>query len=151
MTTKNASLLRLQQHAGLPTTGDDIPRDTLAEFIFQTQRGEVVPSLDDIVADIIECLDHLNRQANQEGAGAQAHGRMIDRQVVYAVSGIVWACLDKALELRRTDATSTTASDLLSVAWRVQCAWDALVAGDVESLQSHVLSELEARIGKGRS
>lgn len=150
MATKNASLLRLQQHAGLPTAGDDIPQDTLAEFIFQTQRGGTIPCLDSITTDIIDCLDHLNRQVNQ-GAGPQAHGTMIDRQVVYAVSGIVWACLDKALELRRADATSTTASDLLSVAWRVQCAWDALVAGDVESLQSHVISELEARAGKDRS
>lgn len=150
MTTNNASLLRLQQHAGLPTAGDAIPKDTLAEFIFQTQRGRSAPSLDSITADIIDCLDQLNRQMKQEGAGAHAHGTMIDRQVVYAVSGIVWACLDKALKLRRTDATSTTASDLLSVAWRVQCAWDALVAGDVESLQSHVVSELEARVGKGR-
>jgi len=130
-------------------SGEEIPNDTLAEFIFQAQRGGQAPSLDAITADIIDCLDHLNRQMNQE-AGAEAQCRMMDRQMVYAASGIVWACLDKGMELRRTDAQSTIASHLLSTAWRVLCAWDALVAGDVESLQSHVASEEEARVGKGQ-
>jgi hypothetical protein len=129
-------------------SGEEIPNDTLAEFIFQAQRGGQVPSLDTITADIIDCLDRLNRQVNQE-AGAEAQSRMMDRQIVYAASGIVGACLDKVMELRRIDAQSAMASDLLGVAWRVQCAWDALVAGDVESLQSHVALEEEARFGKG--
>ena len=148
MTTTNDPLLRLQQHAGLPMPGEEIPKDVLAEFIFQARRGGQAPSLDAITADIIDCLDRLNRQMNPE-AGAEAQCRMMDRQIVYAVSGIVWACLDKAMELRRADAQSAMASDLLSAAWRVQCAWDALVAGDVESLPSHVASEQEARVGKG--
>lgn len=147
MTTTSNPLLRLQQHAGLPIAGEEIPNDTLAEFIFQAQRGGQSPSLDTITADIIDCLDVLNRQVKE--AGAEAQRRTLDRQMVYAASGIVWACLDKALELRRADAQSGIASDLLSAAWRVQCAWDALVAGDVENLQSHVVLELEARGGQG--
>ena len=146
MSTKDPSLVRLQQHAGLPMPDEEMPDDTLAEFIFQVQRGGKVPSLDSITTDIIDCLDRLNRQVNPEPE-TPTECSPIDGQLVYAVSGIVWECLDKALELRRTDATSTIASDLLSVAWRVQCAWDAFVAGDVENLQSHVLSELEARDG----
>lgn len=151
MTTTNNPLLRLKQHSGLEGWGEEIPNDTLAGFTFQVRPGERPPGLDldTITADIIDCLEVLNRQVNQE-AGAEAQLRTLDPQMVYAASGIVLDCLDKALELRRTDAQSGIASDLLRAAWRVQCAWDALLAGDIENLQEHVAGEEWARGGEAQ-
>lgn len=148
MTGAHDPLVRLQQHSGLPTPGDEIPDDTLMEFIVQKRRGGQMPSLDAITTDIIACLDCLNRKVNQ-GTGPASDPGSLDRQLVYAASGIVGRCLDKALELRRADAQSALANDLLRTAWRVQCAWDALVAGDEEDLPSVVALEERARFGGG--
>jgi hypothetical protein len=144
MNTPNDPLIRLQRHAGLPVPDLEVPKDTLAEFIFQIQRGRQSRDLFNIADEIIQCLEVLNRQMNQEAA--MESRQAIGRPLVYAVSGIVWACLNKAMELRRADPQSPIADDLLTTAWRIQCAWDALVAGDVENLPAHVASEERARV-----
>lgn len=149
MSSTNEALMRLLQHAGLPETGKDMPTDTLAEFIFQVQRGGCCPDLQIIIADVIDCLDSLNRQLNYDVVAEESQRRSIDRQVVYAASGMVLACLDSALAIRRADPQSAMAIKLLGAAWRIQCAWEALVAGDIENLVTHVAAEQEVRFGKG--
>jgi hypothetical protein len=139
--TRNDPLVRLQQHAGLPIPEAEIPNDTLAAFAFQTTRGGPCPSLDDVTHDIIQCLDKLNREINQESASQQS----IPRPLVYAASGILSTCLDMARELRFSDPRASVVQDLLKAAWRIQCAWDALVAGDEDDLPQLVATEEMAR------
>jgi len=140
-------LLRLQQHSGLPTLDGEVPDDTLAEFIYRIPHGGRALCLKKIVDEIIDCLEILNRRINQEPG---VEFQPIDRQLMYAVSGIVFACLDKAMELRQRDEQSAVANDLLSAAWCVQSAWDSLLAGDIENLQQQVASEQWGRDGRGR-
>jgi len=140
-------LLRLKQHSGLPTSDGEIPGDTLAEYLYRIQRGGQALILKNIVAEIIDCLEILNQQINQE-TGVNAPP--IERQLAYAVSGIVSSCLDKAMELQQTNVKCAIAANLLCAAWCVQCAWDALLAGDIENLPSHVEGELWGRDDRGR-
>lgn len=118
-----------------------MPKDTLAEIVFQAARGGPCSNLDGITDDVIRCLDRLNQQMRQEAA----HRQTVACPLVYAASGVVWICLDKAMGLQRSDPQSHAADALLKAAWRIQCAWDALLAGDVEDLQRHVALEEMAR------
>jgi hypothetical protein len=143
---KNDPLSRLKQHSGLPMAGGEVPKDTLAEFVFQATRDGPHPDLGTITEDIIGCLDTLNRQVNQHFEDT-AHRQEIPSSLVYAASGMVLMCLEKALAFRRAADKAVLADDLLMAAWRIQCAWDALVAGDIEDLREHVKLEEEARFG----
>ena len=143
----NDPLLRLRQHAGLPQLGADIPRDTLAEFVFQIPNGTDRLDLGVLTEDIIHCLDMLNRQINQRIADEGHQQQEVPPALVYAASGMVLMCMEKAIELRQREPQSTLAHDLLVAAWRIQCAWDGLIAGDFDDLCQHVTEEERARFG----
>ena len=83
----------------------------------------------------------VNSQVN-EFAGAPVNQQSFSRQLVYAISGIVALCLTKVLE---RETHSELSRDLLNLAWEVNCAWDAVVAGDIGDLKEHVKSESEVR------
>jgi hypothetical protein len=144
----NRNILRLKQHSGLYLPGEEIPVDTLAEFLFQIRQGGVAPKLDEVTADIVACLDALNQELHDFESTNQPLSN-VDGGLVYAISGIVSASLDKALELLRSDATSNLGLALLDVVWTVQVAWDVFLAGDIEDLPGHVSGEKAARVGDG--
>jgi hypothetical protein len=77
--------LRLKQHAGLPISGEEIPDDTLAGFIFNGQRGQT-PSLDTITADIIDCLDRLATYEDEERGNEERGSPVLNNVFLHSVS-----------------------------------------------------------------
>lgn len=127
-------LKRLQQHSGLVETA----RDTLCEFTSSALQGEPAPNIELITADIITCLQQLNLQRPKADPPLA---------LVYAMSGIIGECLSTIRKLEGSPTAIRTAKDLIRASWRIQCAWDAFLAGDIDDLQEHVELEEGARFG----
>jgi hypothetical protein len=139
----------LEQHAGLPEgEARDVPNDTLAEFWVQAQHGDPHLDLDVITDDIIMCLEQLNQQMNKENRDDVNMEGIDERLLAYAMSNIVCICLETGLQLQRKNLG--IAGDIFVAAWRIACAWDALLAGDIEDLPKHVKLEYMCRfLGNG--
>lgn len=136
------ALQRLESHSGAPVYQGEIPRDTLAEFVFQAKKGQLSPnlSLPAITQDILDCLDEVNKHLYTGDENPPAEH--LTRRLVFAVSGIVFDCLDGARTLRKAQRNNEIAEKLLIAAWRIQWAWVGLSAGDiVEDLSEYVRLE----------
>ncbi len=130
MTMLNNAITRLEQYSA-----------TLAELQLQARHRKLQPRLEAVTTDIIECLNRINehwlKDYPKEGIAVP---------LVYAVSGILSLCLDAMIEMRQDESHSAMARELLTAAWRIHCAWDALLAGDIdENLHEHVALEEEVR------
>jgi hypothetical protein len=65
----------------------------------------------------------------------------IPLDISYAVSEI----LTTALALVLTQKSASVRESLGSFAWRVACAWEAMLAGDIDDIAEHVANETLAR------
>lgn len=122
---------RLRWHAGLV---DAVGLEGTSVSGATAQIDGPSDQLDDAIADLFAVLGQLNRELNgtlpsQFGDKAE----MVPRAVAYAVSEI-------ARMLRESNPGSRDA-------WRVDSAWSAILAGDIDDLRRHVADEEAARGG----
>ena len=138
------AMRRLSHHANLTEAeGEGWP--SFVGILFEAKLAGVVPDLREPADDLISCLDVVNRHVNgktpSESFGAEKE-RRIDRRLTYAVAAVITSGLEHFLWL--VDDSATDASSALALGknlWRVSCAWEAVLAGDIDSLPEHV--ELE--------
>lgn len=99
--------------------------------------------------EVLACLAELNNVWNgavpSETTRDEAIGHL-DRQVVYSVNMIISDAIAYALHCTATAPTSRAAEVRTAeqLAFAVSCAWDAVLAGDIDDLREHLLLELEA-------
>ena len=138
------ALRRLSHHANL-TEAEGEEGSSFVEILFEAKTAGVVPKLREPTEDLIACLDVVNRHVNGEtpsasvGAGKE---RRIDRRLAYAIAAVITSGVEHFLWL--VDDSATDDSSALAMGkdlWRVSCAWEAVLAGDIDSLPEHV--ELE--------
>jgi hypothetical protein len=68
--------------------------------------------------------------------------RRIDRRLAYTVAAVITSGVEHFLLLVGDSATDASAALAMGRdLWRVSCAWEAVLAGDIDSLPEHV--ELE--------
>ncbi len=143
------ALRRLSHHANL-TDAEEEGWPSLVGILFEAKRAGVVPDLREPADDLISCLDVVNRHVNGETPSASAGAdreRRIDRRLTYAVAAVITSGVEHFLWLVDNPATDTS-SALLAMGkelWRVSCAWEAVLAGDIDSLAEHVELEEFAR------
>jgi hypothetical protein len=130
---------RLRRHAGLAEPDMQSPPD-LALMLWRAKKGDALGDLETCVSEIIQCLDILNLQLNPQVEGSGPTESM-PRLLVYAISQICADCLEGALRSR----DQAIKVRLLAAAWTVQCAWNAVSAGDIEDIAAHVKLERETR------
>ncbi len=150
MTKGRTSLARLEQHGGTPAdTGSDVPRDTLAEYLYRIERGEkTTVSLDWIVTDILECLETINRDLNAPSDSTTGPHHEVPRRLAYALSGMMSRCLEAIMRLRRQGSLEA-AYDLAQAAWRIALGFDQVFAGDIEGIVQNVRIEENLRFHAG--
>jgi hypothetical protein len=112
--------------------------------LFEAEARSEVPDLREQTTDLIACLEVVNRHLNGEipSACVGTGGRYIGSRVAYAVSAIISDGIEHLLTLASSPASSR--SSLLALGkdvWRVSCAWEAVLAGDIDSLSEHVAEE----------
>ena len=112
--------------------------------LLEAQARGVVPALREQTVDLIACLEVVNRHANgdQPSASVNTSERYIDSNVAYAVTVIISKGIEYLLALAGEPAPDrSTLPDPGIEVWRVSCAWEAVLAGDIDSLSEHI--ELE--------
>jgi hypothetical protein len=90
-------------------------------------------------ADFVSVLSRLNVELNGEtpSESAGTGPATISTDVAYAVAEVSRILREKA------DATSSP--EARDGAWRVDTAWLAVLAGDIDNLEQHLADEAEAR------
>jgi hypothetical protein len=130
---------RLKEHSGLSVPAPELEGSTFADKVRAVERGEQPSGLEEAVMDVIECLQRLN-QSNQNAP--KARGDILSVQVVYAISGMTLLAFQVARKLCKTEKSCT---EVLKAGWQIACAWDAVVAGDIEDLHEHLRYEAAGR------
>jgi hypothetical protein len=138
--TPEEAIERLRRHAGLAEPNPQVPPD-LALLLWHTRRGRALGDVESAVDEIVQCLQIINPILNgQPPEYPKAHD-VLPRLTVYTISQICLDCTQAAVESRDEPIRLR----LLKAAWTVQSAWDALVAGDIADVGTHVKMEREAR------
>jgi hypothetical protein len=135
--SRSAAIDRLRWHAGLQEI-ETADSPSVASSTWP--RGQVSKALQPAVVDCLRTLAAVNLELNREGRRPVAD---VPRGLAYAVAEIVRMireCHEHASEQR-------DAKVLARAAWRVETAWSAVLAGDVEDIQEHVKQEEAARFG----
>jgi hypothetical protein len=134
---------RLYYHANLTDAGGE-GWSSFVEVLFEAGTKGTAPDLREQTADLIACLEVVNRQVNVEIPSTSVGGKeqCIDRRVAYAVSAVVSSGIEHLLALTANPLPDQSSVRTLGVdVWRVCCAWEAVLAGDIDSVSEHV--ELE--------
>ena len=119
-------------------------------FIDNVQAAEKDQGDVDLIGstnEIIDCLESVNRHINgqipSEGLSKQ---EQLPRLLVGALSGILMLCLDAILVVeQRQGKDSPSAARLRKAAWKIECAWNAVLDGDIDNIRQHVQLEENAR------
>ena len=131
----STTIERLRWHAGLHRIdAGDAPSIASSTW----PRGHMSKAFNQAVEDCLTTLVTLNRELNHEGSSPVAE---VPRKLVYAMTEISWIireCSEKARE-------ETEASLFSRAAWRLETAWSAVIAGDIEDILNHVRLEEAAR------
>ena len=130
---------RLREHSGLPVSTPQLEGSSFIDKVQAVQDGEPEVGLEDAVMDVVECLQRLNRHSQSM---PENRGDVLNLEVVYAISGMTLLAIEVSMTLlkKRKDC-----SKLLMAAWQIGCAWDALLAGDIEDIHQHLINEAIAR------
>jgi hypothetical protein len=138
------ALRRLSHHANLTEAGGE-GWSSFVGLLFEAKTAGVVPNLREPTEDLISCLDVVNRHVNGERPSASVGAdkkRRIDRRLTYAVAAVITSGVEYLLWSVEDSATDTSSALAMGKElWRVSCAWEAVLAGDIDSLPEHV--ELE--------
>jgi hypothetical protein len=138
MLAKDA-ISRLREHSGLSVPTPQLEGSAFIDRVQALQKGNREADLEKAVVDILECLQTLNSYSSST-CGNRDYILNID--TVYAISGILLSTVEASIILC---ATGKDCKELLMAAWKISCAWDALLAGDVEDIHQHLAYEMAAR------
>jgi hypothetical protein len=130
---------RLREHSGLLYPATQLGDSTFIEKLETIRNGGSDAGFEEAVGDVIACLENLNRFNNE---GEKGTLEILNPHVVYSISGMMVAGTE--LAIRRQQAGEDS-SKLLIGTWKIACAWDAVLAGDIDSISEHVILEIRAR------
>jgi hypothetical protein len=130
---------RLREHSGLPVATPQLDGLAFVDRVQAIKKGEIENGIEEAVTDVIDCLHRLNHY-NQRAP--ETRGEILNTDVVYAISGMTLYAIEVAMALCKT---GKSCSKLLNAVWKIGCAWDALLAGDIEDIPKHLGYEAAAR------
>ena len=137
------ALQRLYYHANI-TEAEGEGWLSFGRTLFDAKARSEVPDLREQTTDLIACLEVVNRHLNGEtpSASVDTGERYIDSRAAYAVSAVISEGIEHLLALVSSPASNQPLVRALGIdVWRLSCAWEAVLAGDIDSLSEHV--ELE--------
>jgi hypothetical protein len=146
MLSYEQALQKLSHHANL-IEAEEEDWSSFVGALFEAKRAGVVSDLREPTDDLICCLDTVNRYVNGKTPSASVNGdedQPIDRRAAYAVACTISSGAEYFLWLMH-NATADISSTLAmgENLWRISCAWEAVLAGDIDSLPNHL--ELQRR------
>ena len=139
----------LRWHVGFDDSPAVSGKKSFIDNVQAVEKGQSDVDLDGSTNEIIDCLEsvnwHINGQIPSESRDKQ---KQLPRLLVGALSEILMLCLDAlmAVEQRKGD-DAPSAAGLRKAAWRIECAWNAVLDGDIDNIREHVELEENAREG----
>ena len=128
---------RLENHANLDRTGLPI-ESSLLGVLWLVKKGEVDLDIADLVADILDCLQVVNKEANGPDPDTRAgpsSGQHIVLENAYYVSGIVSQSLGyHRLWSQQQRFSPEQLYALETDVHKIAYAWDQLLASDMSDL-----------------
>jgi len=117
---------RIRRHAGLG--GPSLVPDTVSAATSDGNPADI----DAAASDFVAALDDYNRDLNEPvpSSSTKSGSASVPRDVAYAVGEVTRM-------LRESGADRS--------AWRVETAWLAVLAGDIDNLGDHLAAEEAAR------
>jgi|SRR6516165_10161442 len=125
---------RLEGHSGLSLPNPALHGPAFFDQMQAIKNGEPAPYLEESVADIIRCLQCLNESRDGQ--------QDVSRQLAYALSGMTSLAVEMALLMCKM---GKDCSKVLMAAWKMSCAWDAYLAGDIEDIPQELEYEAAAK------
>lgn len=135
-----ATVSRLRWHAGLE---EHVTQDVPSVASSTWPRGQVQDGLQKALTDCLRTMGSLNHEWNQQEPRVSVGAAEVPRRVAYAVTEII-RCIR---ECQRDARDERDAAVLGRAAWRIETAWSAVLAGDVDDIERHVEGEEAARFG----
>lgn len=133
-----ATTSRLRWHAGLQEAAEHVPSIASSTW----PRGRLQDGLQEALIDCLRTLGSLNGELNNQARpGEVARAADVPRSVAYAVAEIVRVIRDSQHDAQ----DQHNAAVLGRAAWRIETAWSAILAGDVDDIERHVEEEEAAR------
>ena len=131
-------------HAGLlynSEPSDVADQVALSEAIWRVKRGEqtrLKASVEHVLLEFQKANLILNGPVPSESTDQRGD---IPSQLAYAVSNLITQCAELNASNQASDRRQWTSG----LTWVLSCAWDAVLAGDIDDVIAHVEMEAEAR------
>lgn len=113
----------------------------LSEAIWRVKRGEsidLMPSVAHLMGELQKANLFINGPVPSETIRPDTD---VPRQLAYAVSNLITQCI----ELAASEKRSTNPKEFVAWAWKLSCAWDGVLAGDIDDVVEHAEVEASAR------
>jgi hypothetical protein len=113
----------------------------LSETIWRVKRGESVdlmPSVRHLMDELQKANLIINGPVPSETIGPDTN---VPGELAYAVSNLITQCI----ELSASEERSTNSKEFAAWAWKLSCAWDGVLAGDIDDVVENVEIEASAR------
>lgn len=134
------------KHAGFTTGVSDQPGPSLVDELWKLRQGSESMDLSLLIDEIVQCFEVVNHQMNGTlPSESIARETLIPRRLVAAITTMIIVCLETAFELQRQSKDSRLSNTLQTNAWKLVCAWDAILAGDIDDISNHIRLEQIAR------
>lgn len=138
---------RLYSHANFPS--ELAPYESLGYLLRIADRSATPVALSHAREDILTYLETLNRYLNGEvpsETAAPSKLQSLDRKLVYSVAAIIGDCACFYIRWTRAQRfTRDFREEVAKLCATIASAWEALLAGDVDSIESYLAAEQLAR------
>jgi hypothetical protein len=134
--------LRLANHGNLPSAGPEA--ESLGYALWLLRRGDesAAARFPVLYEDVVDCLEVVNIELNGEVPSETPNTRKqmaIDRWLAYSIVGILGLHLEALPET--THVSDGGRERVLRLLREITIAWDAVLAGDIDSLREHIALE----------
>lgn len=126
---------RFREHAQGSNGADD--SSNLADYIWALKHGGTFVDHGQVWANLVNDFEALNSVFNEPSSD-----EVIIRPILYAISGLITQCCDYVVSDHQNEMAR---KQVMVLAWRITTAWDAVLAGDIESIDKHVELEIRAK------
>jgi hypothetical protein len=125
---------QLQDHVSGTANADD--PGNLADLVWMLNHNKGTTDTEGVWDRLQQAFEELNCVLDTV---TEPH---LFRLLSYAVNGLLVLCLT---QIASASCNETTRTQMLRLCWRIGTAWDAVLAGDIESIRQHISIEEDAR------
>ncbi len=146
--TYEEAIARVLNHAKLPPLKKtEVDEETgFLWLAWKADSANQIPDAREAYRDLLDCLEVINHKLNgaMPSRTNDARKQSPDRLVAYAVSSIVSATLQYYVRWsHKKGLDPATLEQFLVMAMGMSCAWDAVLAGDIDSIPQAVSDQLK--------